>query len=99
MDKIRKFFEQKFHLFESSKTSGEKVLEELSLEGIVDYIKKNNVTKIITLAGAGISTCNHINLILPINFNLKEKKNDLPLKLNFSCWNPRLSISQKWLIS
>lgn len=33
------------------------VLENVSTDGIVDYIKTKNCTKIITMAGAGISTC------------------------------------------
>lgn len=59
MERIRKFFEQKLNFFDSPSTAGteEKILTETSLDGIVDYIAKNNVTKIITMAGAGISTC------------------------------------------
>ncbi|XP_014218528.1 NAD-dependent protein deacetylase sirtuin-2 isoform X2 [Copidosoma floridanum] len=56
MEKIRKFLEQKLHIFESSHEPGEKVLEDTTVDGIVDFIKTNNVTKIITMAGAGIST-------------------------------------------
>lgn len=33
------------------------VLDELNIDGIVDYIKKKNCKNIITMAGAGISTC------------------------------------------
>jgi hypothetical protein len=33
------------------------VLRTLDLDGIVDYIKSGNVKNIITMAGAGISTC------------------------------------------
>lgn len=33
------------------------VLDEVSVDGIVDYIKKKNCKNIITMAGAGISTC------------------------------------------
>jgi hypothetical protein len=36
----------------------------LDLDGIVDYIKSGNVKNIITMAGAGISTCN----IMAIHF-------------------------------
>lgn len=58
MDKIRKFFEQKLHIFESSSDKGGgKILSEPTLDGIADFIKKHNITKIITMAGAGISTC------------------------------------------
>lgn len=33
------------------------ILDDVSLEGIVDYIKKKKCKKVITMAGAGISTC------------------------------------------
>lgn len=57
MEKIRKFFEQKLHLFESSSGQAEKVLPEASIDGVVEYIKTHNIKKIVTMAGAGISTC------------------------------------------
>lgn len=58
MEKIRMFWAQKLRLFDSSDygQSPQKVLKELSLEGIVEYIKENENRKIITMAGAGIST-------------------------------------------
>lgn len=33
------------------------ILDDVSLEGIVDYIKKKECKNVITMAGAGISTC------------------------------------------
>lgn len=60
MEKIRKFFQDKLHLLSSTDeddSSKEPVLKEATLDGIVEYIKENNITKIITMAGAGISTC------------------------------------------
>jgi len=38
-----------------------KILSEKSIEGIVKYIEEKSVTKIVTLAGAGISTCKNEN--------------------------------------
>lgn len=60
MDKICKYLAQKLRLSDSSdynEHSQQKVLRELSLDGIVEYIKENENLKIITMAGAGISTC------------------------------------------
>lgn len=34
-----------------------KVLNDISVDGFVQYIKENKCKNIITLAGAGISTC------------------------------------------
>ncbi|KAJ8674253.1 hypothetical protein QAD02_005515 [Eretmocerus hayati] len=56
MEQIRKFFEHRLHLLNSSPEPGDRVLDEPTLDGIVKYIKDKNVTKIITMAGAGIST-------------------------------------------
>lgn len=33
------------------------ILDDVSVDGIVDFIKKKNCKNIITMAGAGISTC------------------------------------------
>lgn len=38
----------------------EKVLDEVNLDGIVKWIKGNRCKNIITLAGAGISTCKYV---------------------------------------
>ncbi|XP_053979362.1 NAD-dependent protein deacetylase sirtuin-2 isoform X1 [Hylaeus volcanicus] len=58
MEKFRKYLAQKLRIFDSdySQQSQEKVLRELSLDGITEYIKENDTLKIITMAGAGIST-------------------------------------------
>lgn len=63
MEKIRKYLAQKLRLFDSSNNNEQsqnnphKVLRELSIDGIVEYIKEKENCKIITMAGAGISTC------------------------------------------
>lgn len=59
MDKFLKYLSQKLRLYDSADgetQSHQKVLREVSLDGIVEYIKDNGITKIITMAGAGIST-------------------------------------------
>lgn len=38
------------------------VLDEVNIDGIVNYIKKKNCKNIITMAGAGISTCKYYNI-------------------------------------
>lgn len=60
MEKLRKYLAQKLRLLDSSDyddQSQQKVLRELSINGIIEYIKENENCKIITMAGAGISTC------------------------------------------
>ncbi|XP_043686014.1 NAD-dependent protein deacetylase sirtuin-2 isoform X2 [Vespula pensylvanica] len=58
MEKIRKYLIQKLKLYDSDneQESSPGVLKELTIDGIVDYIKQNPKCKIITMAGAGIST-------------------------------------------
>ncbi|XP_033217139.1 NAD-dependent protein deacetylase sirtuin-2 [Belonocnema kinseyi] len=62
MDKIRKFLSQKLKIFDSTEQSedeqppAEKVLSDLSLDGIAEYIKSGKCKNIIVMAGAGIST-------------------------------------------
>ncbi|XP_032684679.1 NAD-dependent protein deacetylase sirtuin-2 isoform X2 [Odontomachus brunneus] len=61
MERLRKFLTQKLRLIDSSNNdqddeSQQRVLRELSLDGIVEYIKEHENCKIITMAGAGIST-------------------------------------------
>lgn len=40
------------------------VLDDVSLDGIVDYINKKGCKNIITMAGAGISTCKYLLLYI-----------------------------------
>lgn len=57
MEKIRKYLLERLGLYDSPEESDNgKLLSDLSLDGIVEYIKKNPNIKIITMAGAGIST-------------------------------------------
>ncbi|KAF7280936.1 sirtuin 2 [Rhynchophorus ferrugineus] len=55
VSKIQRELEQKLGLGDD-KDDLTKVLDDVNLDGIVDYIKKKNCKNIITLAGAGIST-------------------------------------------
>lgn len=65
MDRLRRYLAQKLRLVdlptnEQNNESQQSVLRNLSLDGIVEYIKENANCKIITMAGAGISTCKYI---------------------------------------
>ncbi|CAK1583406.1 unnamed protein product [Parnassius mnemosyne] len=58
VDSIRRYLAQKLGFYEppEAATPVEQVLEEVSLEGIVKWIKSEKCKNIITLSGAGIST-------------------------------------------
>ncbi|KAL6421435.1 hypothetical protein ACFW04_013892 [Cataglyphis niger] len=61
MERLRRYLIQKLRLIDLSTSnqndlSQQKILCELSLDGIVEYIKEKPDCKIITMAGAGIST-------------------------------------------
>ncbi|RZC40179.1 SIR2 domain containing protein [Asbolus verrucosus] len=55
VETLRKYLSDKLGIVDKDEEKV-KVLDEVSLDGIVDYIKKNNCKNIITMAGAGIST-------------------------------------------
>lgn len=60
LSSIQKYLREKLEKLSidggKEETSKIKVLDDVSLEGIVDYINKKNCKNIITMAGAGIST-------------------------------------------
>ena len=56
MDMLQKFFAEKLGLSSTGPPPKPKVLDEVSFEGIIKYIKDGKAQNIITLAGAGIST-------------------------------------------
>ncbi|XP_070162914.1 NAD-dependent protein deacetylase sirtuin-2 isoform X2 [Polyergus mexicanus] len=61
MERLRRYLIQKLRLVDLSTSNQndqpqQRVLRELSLDGIVEYIKEKPDCKIITMAGAGIST-------------------------------------------
>lgn len=68
MERLRRYLAQKLRLVdlpanEQNDESQQSVLRNLSLDGIVEYIKENANCKIITMAGAGISTCKYISIL------------------------------------
>lgn len=62
MERLRRYLAQKLRLVDlpTNDESQQLVLRKLNLDGIVEYIKENKNCKIITMAGAGISTCKYI---------------------------------------
>ncbi|XP_043259743.1 NAD-dependent protein deacetylase sirtuin-2 isoform X2 [Colletes gigas] len=57
MEKIPKYLAEKLRLFKDYLDhSKRKVIPELSVDGVAEYIKENENLKVITMAGAGIST-------------------------------------------
>lgn len=64
MERLRRYLAQKLRLVDlpanDQNDESQSVLRNLSLDGIVEYIKENANCKIITMAGAGISTCKYI---------------------------------------
>ncbi|KAJ1523502.1 hypothetical protein ONE63_001354 [Megalurothrips usitatus] len=56
IEMIRRYMAQKLGFIDHEEKVREKVLEEVSLDGIVKHIKDGKVKKIVTMAGAGIST-------------------------------------------
>ncbi|XP_063831498.1 NAD-dependent protein deacetylase sirtuin-2-like [Ostrinia nubilalis] len=58
VDSIRRYLAQKLGLYEVAEptSSSEKVLDEVNLDGIVNWIKSDKCKNVITLSGAGIST-------------------------------------------
>lgn len=59
---LRRYMAQKFGLNDSadSEEPKPKILDEISIEGVIKFIKEKKSTNIITLAGAGISTSSGI---------------------------------------
>ncbi|KAB0799788.1 hypothetical protein PPYR_07668 [Photinus pyralis] len=58
VESLRQYLAEKLHILDSglSQEKKVKVLDDVSIDGIVDYIKKRSSINIITMAGAGIST-------------------------------------------
>lgn len=62
VEAIRRFLAEKLGFYEDDEKEEkeiEKVLESVSLEGVVEYMKSDKCKNIITMAGAGISTCKY----------------------------------------
>lgn len=65
IDKIRNFFEAKFNLGGTSLTGGDdgdrdRVLKTVDLDGLVEHWKAGGFKRIVTMVGAGISTCEYM---------------------------------------
>ncbi|XP_044264895.1 NAD-dependent protein deacetylase sirtuin-2 isoform X2 [Tribolium madens] len=56
IDSLRKYLAEKLGISDDDEKEKIKILDNVSVDGIVDYIKKKNCKNIITMAGAGIST-------------------------------------------
>ncbi|KAK3924679.1 NAD-dependent protein deacetylase sirtuin-2 [Frankliniella fusca] len=56
IEMITRYMAEKLGFIDTEEKSHEKVLDELTLDGVVKYIKEGKVKNIITMAGAGIST-------------------------------------------
>jgi len=54
---LNQYFERAVKL-KADEPKPDSVLNEVSFDGIVEYIKSGKCKKIVTIAGAGISTCN-----------------------------------------
>uniref|UniRef100_A0A2A4K008 Uncharacterized protein n=1 Tax=Heliothis virescens TaxID=7102 RepID=A0A2A4K008_HELVI len=78
VDSIRRYLAQKLGFYEPPETAAptDQVLEEVSLDGIVKWIQSERCKNIITLAGAGISTCKYPKLS-KLNMTLSELENFL----------------------
>lgn len=65
VDSLRKYLADKLGFSDKEEDEEEhiKVLDTVDLDGIVNFIKEKKCKKIITMAGAGISTCNKTNYI------------------------------------
>lgn len=59
VDSIRRYLAQKLGFYEPPEPTvpAVKVLDEVSLDGMVKWLKGSRCKNVITLAGAGISTC------------------------------------------
>ena len=60
-DWFRKYFEKALDI-NSDEPKPESLLEEVTFEGIAKYINSDKCQKIVTMAGAGISTCKLIHV-------------------------------------
>jgi NAD-dependent deacetylase sirtuin 2 len=56
VESLRKYLSDKLGIHDKDEEEKIKILDDVSMDGIVDYIKKKNCKNIITMAGAGIST-------------------------------------------
>lgn len=73
VDSIRRYLAQKLGFYERCEPPEQviKVLEEVNLDGIVKWMKSEQCQNVITMSGAGISTCKLLTcsaaIRLPVN--------------------------------
>lgn len=81
VDSIRRYLAQKLGFYEPSEAPVpvENVLDEVTLDGIVKWIKSDRCKNIITLSGAGISTCKCCNYTTILWKNNSEIQGLYPL--------------------
>lgn len=80
VDSIRRYLAQKLGFYEAPEAAAppSQVLEEVNLDGVVKWIKSERCKNIITLAGAGISTCKYNKLVnKPIIITIVRKYNNI----------------------
>lgn len=69
-----------------------KVLETLDIEGLVSKWKADGFKNIITMVGAGISTCKFFSSTFPLNISSTFCFS------YFSFWHSRLPFPWHWLV-
>lgn len=68
------------------------ILNDTTVESVVEYIRSGKCRKIVIMVGAGISTCMFILLSFGASFS------ELFDYFSFSCWYSRFSIPRHWVI-
>ncbi|GBP13394.1 NAD-dependent protein deacetylase sirtuin-2 [Eumeta japonica] len=98
VDSIRRYLALKLGFYDLTEPSApvEKVLDEVTFDGVVKWIKGNRCKNIITLAGAGISTSAGIpdfrSPVSGLYHNLQKYNLPEPqaiFEINFFCQNPK----------
>lgn len=64
VDSVRRYLAQKLGLYEPPElpAPSEKVLDDVNIDGIVKWIQSEKCKNVITLSGAGISTCKYYTI-------------------------------------
>jgi len=76
MDNLRRWFSEKlaFSLQDNGPGGKPSILTQMNLDGIVEYIQAGKCRNIITMAGAGISTCKPISHLFHLIFGSVTSK-------------------------
>lgn len=65
IDAVRRYLAEKLGFYDPEEKEDKekiKVLDNVSIEGIAEFLKSDKCKNVITMAGAGISTCKSISL-------------------------------------